>query len=112
MEDLLKKIIQKNREYLDEQIEFTDYCMGKIGQRNIEKEIVLSTLKSKDLFYTEVQKRPFRGIIEERFKLVYRLSSRYSLIIIVAYYQKILKVINVIKTSKEFKLQWRKKILK
>src|SRR3989344_5966177 len=104
MEDLLREIIKKNREYPEEQIEFSDYCIKKMKQRNIEKEVVLSAVKSTgNLFYAEVQKRPFRGVIEERFKIVYRLSSRYSLIVIVAYHQKILKVINVIKTSKDFK---------
>ena len=113
MEGLLKWIREKNEQYLSEQIEFTDYCREKMKQRNIEENSILSILNSKeDLFYAELQKRSFHEKIEKRYKLVYRISSKYSFIIIVAYYKKNLKVINVIKTSKDFKIKWRKKILK
>ncbi len=113
MEELFKWIKKKNEQYLSEQIEFTDYCKEKMKQRNIEEESVLSALNSKEnLFYAELQKKPFHEKIEKRYKLVYRISSKYSFIIIVAYYKKNLKVINVIRTSKDFKIKWKKKILK
>lgn len=113
MDELITWIKEKNLQYLSEQIEFTNYCKSKMKQRNIYDKMVLSALNSNDnLFYTELQKKDFHDEIENRYKLVYKISAKYSLIIIVAYYKKNLKVINVIKTSKDFKIKWRKKILK
>jgi len=54
----------------------------------------------------------FQGRPEKRYKLVFKISSRYSLIVVVAYYESVLKVIKVIKTSKDLEEKWRKKILK
>lgn len=56
--------------------------------------------------------KKFMGRPEKRHKLIFKISSKYSLIIIVAFYPKVLKVINVIKTSKGAEKIWRKKILK
>ena len=84
--------------------------MQNIG---IEKEIIISTLLyGKELYYAEIQNVPFREGIEKRYKLIYKISSRYSLIIIAIYEQNILKVVNTIKTSKGAEKLWRKKILK
>ena len=78
--------------------------------RGIEKSLVIETLTSNnDLYYAEKQIVPLKGE-ETRYKLIYKISSRYSLIIIVIYEEKILKVINVIKTSKSAEKLWRKKI--
>ncbi len=113
VEELIKEVLRKNKEYSKEKIEFTPYCEGKMFDRGVDKETVVSTLAlGKDLYYAEKQKKPFRGEIEERHKLVYKISSRYSLIIIAAYYERVLKVVNVIKTSKMAEKIWRRKILK
>lgn len=110
VDELIKIVIQKNKLYSKKLIEFTDYCKRKMNQRGIEEQIVRDTLEMpENLFYAEIQHRPLRGIIEERYKLVYKISSKYSLIVVV--FHNVLKVINVIKTSKEFKRLWRKKIL-
>jgi len=111
MEELIKEVLAKNKAYSKEQIELTSYCLEKMAQRQIDKDIVISTLMSNTLFYVEIQKKPLKDTIEERYKLIYKLSARYSLIIIVAYYERVLKVINVIKTSKDMEKKWRKKIL-
>jgi predicted nucleic-acid-binding protein len=111
MEELIKKVLAKNKTYFKEQIELRPYCLSKMNERRIDEETVISTLLSDNLFYVEIQKRPFKDAIEDRYKLIYKLSSRYSLIIVVAYHEKVLKVINVIKTSKDMEKKWRKKIL-
>jgi hypothetical protein len=110
--DLVKWAADKNKEYSKENIKFTDYCKGKMQDRGIDEELVISSLMSRDLSFIEPQKRPYQGETEERYKLIYRISSRYFLIVVVVYDESILKVINVIKTSKDMEKIWRKKILK
>jgi len=113
MEDLIRNVLKKIRNYSSEQIELTTYCLNRIKERNVEEAIVISTLFSEDnLYYVEEQSKPYKGGIEKRHKLIFKISSKYSLIIIVAFYPKVLKVVNVIKTSKGVEKQWRKKILK
>lgn len=92
---------------------FTDYCKKRMDQRNITHEDIINCLKkNKDLYFVQFQKRYFMGLLEKRYKLVYKISSRYSLIIVVSYYPKILKVINTIKTSKGAFKEWENNILK
>ena len=113
MDDHVDFIVTKNKEYSQKQIEFTPYCKIKMDQRGVEKETVINLLFSdKKPLFAELQKVMFQGRLEERHKAVYRLSSRYLLIIIINYDKSLLKVINVIKTSKDLEKQWRKKILK
>jgi len=113
MEELIKEILQKHKDYSPDQIEVRPYCKGRMEERKIDKEILISTLlDNKSLYYAEEQDKTFQGKSEKRYKLIFKISSRYSLIIITAYYPKILKVINVIKTSKGAEKKWRKKILK
>ena len=76
-------------------------------ERNIEEELLISTLFSNSLYYIEEQEKTFNKIPEKRHKLVFKISSKYSLIIIVAFYPKDLKIINVIKTSNGAEQQWR-----
>ncbi|MBI2631514.1 hypothetical protein HYW75_00740 [Candidatus Pacearchaeota archaeon] len=111
MEKLIKEVLTKNKSYSEEQIQLSAYCEKKMTQRGIDKDTIISSLLSDNLFYVEINKRPFGEIIEDRYKLIYKLSSKYFLIIIVAYYEKVIKVINVIKTSKDMEKKWRKKTL-
>ena len=109
--DLIKRLIIENKKYSGENIKFTDYCEIKMQDRGIEKDSVTETLTlNDDLYYAEKQVVPSKEGEETRYKLIYKISSRYSLIIIVVYEEKILKVINVIKTSKSAEKLWRKKI--
>ena len=78
-------------------------------ERNIDKELVIRNISFNVPYYAEQQKVNIKEE-EKRYKLIYKISSRYSLIVIVVYEEKILKVINVIKTSKSAEKLWRKKI--
>ena len=82
-------------------------------ERNVEEYLVTTILFSNDnLYYAEKQLKLHQGEIEKRYKLIFKISSKYSLIIIIAFYPKVLKVVNIIKTSKRTEKKWRKKILK
>lgn len=110
--NLIKQCLAKNRTYSKEQIEFTHYCREKMEDRNIESEQVIGTLEGRgELYFARVQIRDFRGVDETRYKLIYKISSKYSLILIVVY-NKVLKVLNAIKTSKGAEKLWRKEMLK
>ena len=109
--ELIRRLLEANERYDKESIVFTDYCKTKLEERGIEKSLIISTiLLNKDLYYAEKQEVPLKGDKEIRYKTVYKISSRYSLIIIAVYEEKILKVINVIKTSKSAEKLWRKKV--
>jgi hypothetical protein len=111
MDDKTKEVIAKNREYLPEQIEISPYCQRKMAIRGVDEDLIRTTLISnKDIIYTEPQKKPFEGRIEERYKMVYKLSGRYYLIIVIVHDKRILKVVNVIKTSKDMEALWQEKI--
>lgn len=112
MEKLVKEISKEISNYSSEQIEFTQYCSGRMKERNVEKSLVMTTLFSKEMYYAQEQLVPHKGVMEKRHKLIFKISSSYSLIIIVAFYPKILKVVNIIKTSKGLEKKWRKKISK
>ena len=112
MEDLIKNIEKRIKNYSIKQIELTEYCLKRMKERNVKEILVISTLFSKNLYYIAEQLKPHKGKIEKRYKLIFKISSKYSLIIIIAFYPKVLKVVNVIKTSKGAEKQWRKKILK
>ena len=113
MEELIKEVLAKNKAYSEDKIQLSPYCLRKMTERQISEETVISTLLSnQELFYVNIEKKTFGGVFEDRYKLIYKISSRYSLIIIIAYYESVLKVINVIKTSKDIEKKWRKKILR
>jgi hypothetical protein len=109
--ELLEFITSKNKEYSEKTIEFKSYCLKRMEQRNIEKKTVLKVIfEDKELIYVEPQEKSYKGEKEQRYKLVYALSGKYKLIIIVSYCERVLNVINVIKTSKDWERLWRKKI--
>jgi hypothetical protein len=104
--------LNKINNYNINQIDIREYCKGRMEERNVEETLLTTTLFSESLYYAEEQIKMFKGKPEKRYKLVFKISSRYSLIIIVVFYPKVLKVINVIKTSKGAEKIWQKKILK
>lgn len=113
MRELISNIINKLEHYSINQIEITDYCRKKMFQRNINEILLVSTLFSKNaIYYAKEQIKFCQGKSEKRHKLIFKISSRYSLIIIIAFYPNILKVINVIKTSKDMEKKWKEEILK
>lgn len=109
---LIKEISFRNKTYSKEQIEFTLYCERKMNDRKLVKEDVFGTLlNGKELYFARKQEKEHMGKMEERYKLIYKISNKYSLIVIVVY-DKVLKVVNVIKTSKGAEKIWRKEMLK
>jgi len=79
-------------------------------ERNIPEELVISTLFSEDFLYVSEQIKTYQDQNEKRYKLVSKISSKYCLIIVINYNENILKVINVIKTTKDLEKKWLKKI--
>ncbi len=112
MELPLKEILDRINRYSLKQVDIREYCRRRMEERNIEETLLTTTLFSGDLYYAEEQTKIFKGKPEKRHKLVFKISSKYSLIVIIAFYPKVLKVINVIKTSKGAEKIWQKKILK
>jgi len=109
--ELLKSVISRNNEYSKEQLEFRPYCLKRMEQRNIQKEAVIELLSiNKGLTSVEIQEKSYQGAVEQRYKLIYQLSGRYKMIIIISYCERVLKVINVIKTSKDWEKLWRKRV--
>ncbi|MFH1585191.1 MAG: hypothetical protein ABIB79_00305 [archaeon] len=53
MDDELKEMLNRIRDYSINSIIITDYCKEKIEERNIEKSLLTSTLFSDDLYYFE-----------------------------------------------------------
>ncbi len=113
VENLIKELILRNSGFSEDNIIFTDYCKIKMEERGIIEENIVETIISNDnLYYAERQEVILKGEKETRYKQIFKISSRYSLIIIVVYEEKVLKVVNVIKTSKSAEKLWRKKISK
>ncbi len=112
MDELLKWVISKNKEYSSEKIILSSYCERKIKQRAIEEDLVRKTLTLGNPIYVTKQEKKFQGAKEDRYKVIYKISVKYYLIIIISYNQSILKVINVIKTSKNLESKWQKNIKK
>jgi len=112
MRELVERVLKEIGGYSSKQIEIRPYCKRRLAERNIEETLLITTLFSKSLYYVKEQMKTFLGKPEKRYKLIFRISSKYSLIIVVVFHQKVLKVINVIKTSKGVEKQWQKEILK
>ena len=112
LEKLIKEVVEKNKSYSRDQVEFTPYCKRKMTDRGIKEGLVLDILHgSKVPYFVEIQRVPHKKEIETRHKLIYKISNKYSLIVVIIYYESILNVINVIRTSKSAEKLWRKKIL-
>jgi hypothetical protein len=79
-------------------------------ERGVSEELILSTLFSGECFHAEEQNKTYHGQNEKRDKLLFKISSKYCLIIIVKYDERNLKVINVIKSTKDLEKKWQKKI--
>ena len=109
IKEVLGKIHECNKDITD----FTSYAIKKMSDRNIAKEIIFEQLFSDKIPYIiEKQQIVHQGKPEIRYKLVFSLSGRYSLIIIIALYPNSLKVINAIRTSKKLQEKWKKEALK
>ena len=105
---LIKIITERNKEFSRERLNFTNYCLEKIEDRGVNQDLVISLILEKEPYYIEEQKRVLEDSEETRYKLIYRISSKYSIIIVISYSERILNVINVIKTSKKAEKLWRR----
>ena len=110
MKELVRETLKKIDSYNQSQIEIRPYCRRRMVERSIEESLLISTLFSKDLYYVKEQLKTFMGKLEKRHKLIFKISSKYSLIIIVVFHTKILKVVNIIKTSKGVEKKWQKNV--
>ena len=102
--------IEQNKRYGYNQVEIRPYCRRRMEERGVEEELLISTLFSEACFHAEEQERLYQGVKEKRYELIFKISSKYCLIIIVKYEEKVLKVINVIKTTKDLEKKWRQKM--
>ena len=92
VELLIKEILAKNKNYVEKQIKFIPYCKIKMVDRGIEESLVIDTLLFKDsIYYVEKQESSFLTEPEIRYKQIYKISSKYSLIIIATYKESVLK---------------------
>ena len=112
LSELIKTVLAKNKSFNKENLNFTDYCLEKMGDRGINQDLVTDLIIEGEPYYVKKQKRNFQNKEETRYKLVYRVSSKYSIILIISYNERILNVINVIKTSKKAEKLWRKNLSK
>ncbi len=110
--ELINTISKTNKEFSKEQLNFTNYCLEKMEDRGVNQDLVISLILEKEPYYIEKQKRELKDLEETRYKLIYKVSSKYSIIIVISYGERILNVINVIKTSKKAEKLWRKNLSK
>ena len=73
------------------------------GRRDIGEVEIKEVLSKKEFYFVEKQINSWI-----RYKLVFELSSKYDLVIIVKEEQKILKVVSAYKTNKKIKEKWKK----
>lgn len=75
------------------------------GKRDVKSEDIIEFIASKEPYFAEKQK-----VSEEiRYKIAYKLSSRYDLVAVVIEVPQGLKVITAYKSSKKVKESWQKK---
>ncbi len=102
-----EKIKNLLNNYLKENIKISSHYEEHLnkGKRDLSQEQIREYLIEKEPHFVEKQ------IIEDeiRYKIVYKLSSKYDLVIVVTEVPQALKVITAYKTSKKVKETWNKK---
>lgn len=76
------------------------------GKRDISEQDIIDYILNKDFYFVEKQ---INGWV--RYKIVYEISNKYDLVIIVKEereIRKILKVVSAYKTNKKLKEKWKK----
>jgi|WetSurMetagenome_2_1015567.scaffolds.fasta_scaffold1034938_2 hypothetical protein len=98
MKILLKK-------YKKSEIEVSQHYLNYLaeGKRDIGEEEIKNFLLSHDFYFVEKQINSWT-----RYKIIYKLSVRYDLVVVVKEEQKVLKVASAYKTNKKLKEQWKK----
>lgn len=97
------KIILKK--YSKNSIEISSHYQKYINEekRDIKREQIIEFLTEKEFYFVEKQINSWI-----RYKIVYELSSKYDLVIVVKEEAKALKVISAYKTNKKLKEKWKK----
>jgi hypothetical protein len=98
----IAKILKK---YKKEDIEISQHYIKYLdeGRRDIGKEEIINFLTEKEVYFVEKQVNSW-----VRYKVVYELSHKYDLIIVVKEEPKVLKVISAYKTNRRLKEKWKK----
>ena len=100
----MKEILQK---YKTGEIKISQHYLDylKDEERNISEEEIIKFLTSKEFYFVEKQINDWI-----RYKIVYELSRKYDLIIVVKEDNKVLKVVSTYKTNKKLKEKWKKSL--
>lgn len=100
----VKKILE---ELKDENIHFKKHFYDKTKERPISEGLVKSSLKKTDKLL-KIEEQPSRREGEEKYKLWFKLSNKYSLVVIAAISGKDLYIITSWNTNRK----WQKAIQK
>ena len=100
----VKKFLE---EVKDENIHFKKHFYDKIKERPISESLVKSSLKKTDKLL-KVEEQPSRREGEEKYKLWFKLSNKYSLVVVAAISEKDLYIITSWNTDRK----WQKSIQK
>jgi hypothetical protein len=86
-------------------IEISNHYLNYLsdGKRDISKMEIINLLLKKSFYFVEKQINFWT-----RYKIVYELSNKYDLIIVVKEEPKILKVVSSYKTNRKLKEKWKK----
>ncbi len=68
LDKLIKIIIEKNKEFNREQLNFTDYCFEKMEDRGVNQDLVVSLILEGEPYYIEKQKIELKESEETRYK--------------------------------------------
>ena len=99
--DKVKKFLE-NLE--DADIHFKRHFYDKVKERPVSEALVRSYLKKTDKLL-KVEEQPSRKEGEEKYKLLIRLSNKYSLVVIAAISKKDLYIITSWNTNRKWQKQ-------
>lgn len=102
--DKVKKFLE---EVKDENIHFKKHFYDKTKERPISEGLARSSLKKTDKLL-KVEEQPSRREGEEKYKLWFKLSNKYSLVLIASISEKDLYIITSWNTDRK----WQKSIQK
>lgn len=100
----IKKKLEELKKDPESQIFFIDHALEQMEWRNINRGMVIFYLKTPNTL-RRVDKQE-----KQRYKLWFKLSSKYSLIPIVRFKRKNIYVITVIKTNRKWQKQTKKPV--
>lgn len=102
--DKVKKFLEELKE---DNVKFKKHFYDKIKERPISEELLRKYLKKTDRLL-KVEEQPSRREGEDKYKLWFKLSNRYSLVVVAAISKKDLYIITSWNTDRK----WQKSIQK